>query len=94
MDELYFGKYGSEQVVLLMLMVDPEYHRQGVGSMLVDWGVDYARQRGWPVTVMASPMGKQLYTSKGFTLLGHETVRADDEDEHLVLAILERPTAS
>lgn len=38
------------------ISVAPEYQRQGIGSMLLQWGCDKADSCGWNSFVMAFPM--------------------------------------
>lgn len=48
----------------------PEHQRQGVGSMLLQWGCDKADSCGWDSFVMASPDGVQLYSKFDFRAVG------------------------
>lgn len=51
---------------LTMLSVDPKYQRQGIGSMLLQWGCEEADAHGRSSFLMASPAGISLYTKFGF----------------------------
>jgi GNAT superfamily N-acetyltransferase len=84
----YFAEYGAKQVYLSILMTHPDYRRHGAGTMLTDWGVEHAKEKGWPVTVCASPMGRLLYAHLGFRVIATEEVRVDDEEEVLRTTIM------
>ncbi|KAK3308295.1 acyl-CoA N-acyltransferase [Chaetomium strumarium] len=53
-------------VALEMLMVDPAYHGQGAGRLLVRWGTAHADRLGVEAFVEASERGRRLYQSEGF----------------------------
>ncbi|KAL3423245.1 acetyltransferase [Phlyctema vagabunda] len=46
------------------------YQRQGVGSMLLQWGYDQADANGWDAFFMASPDGVSLYEEFHFEAVG------------------------
>jgi predicted N-acetyltransferase YhbS len=48
--------------------VNPAYQKQGLGKMLLDWGLQKAREKGKRVFLLASPTGKRLYEKNGFTV--------------------------
>ncbi|ELR08216.1 hypothetical protein VC83_08022 [Pseudogymnoascus destructans] len=52
------------------ISVAPEYQRQGVGSMLLQWGCDKADSCGWNSFVMASPDGVRLCSRFCFEVMG------------------------
>ncbi|KAI3323582.1 acetyltransferase [Xylariaceae sp. AK1471] len=51
---------------LRFLHVDPKHQRRGAGRMLVMWGVEEVKKRGWPAYLESSPEGHSLYLSCGF----------------------------
>lgn len=53
-----------------MISVDPEYQRQGIGSMLVQWGCEEADAHGRDSFLISSPAGICLYTKFGFKSVG------------------------
>jgi ribosomal protein S18 acetylase RimI-like enzyme len=52
-----------------MISVDPAYQRQGIGSMLLQWGCEEADGHGRDSFLIASPAGIQLYTNFGFKVV-------------------------
>ena len=90
--ETYFAKYGKEQINLSVLVVHPDFRRRGAGTLLVNWGIEAAEDKGWPVTLCASPMGQLLYEHLKFKKIATEIVRAEDEEETLanVVMVLKR----
>ncbi|EXJ77805.1 hypothetical protein A1O3_10034 [Capronia epimyces CBS 606.96] len=44
----------------------PQYQRQGAGSLLLDWGLERADDRGLATYVEASPAAVRLYQRHGF----------------------------
>ncbi len=88
--EKYFSQYGRKQIHLWLLATHPDFRRRGVGSKLCRWGIEMAKPRGWPATVLASPMGSQLYKGLGFKLLGSITVQVEGEREKLIVECLEK----
>ncbi len=58
---------GRQPYVLLnVLAVLPEYHRKGVGGMLIKEGLQQADQLGLQSYLEASPMGRALYQRMGY----------------------------
>ncbi|KAI9829967.1 MAG: hypothetical protein M1819_005939 [Sarea resinae] len=51
---------------LRLLAVDPDIQRCGIGSRLVEWGLEKATQEKVPATLLASKAGENLYRRKGF----------------------------
>ena len=88
----YFACYGKEQIHLWLLATHPDFRRRGVGTMLCNWGTEKAIEKGWVLTVLASPMGNKLYQELGYKLVGQFTIRADHEDESLEIYCLVKKT--
>ena len=84
----YLSGYGEKQIHLWLLTTHPDFRRRGAGTMLCNWGIDRAAEKGWVVTVLASPLGKLLYEYLGCKLLGSVTVRVDEEKEKLLVFCL------
>jgi GNAT superfamily N-acetyltransferase len=55
--------------VLNILFTHPEHRRQGIGRMLVQWGIDKANELGVEFWLNATPIGKPLYEQLGFKLV-------------------------
>jgi GNAT superfamily N-acetyltransferase len=87
----HFAHHGGQQLHLWMLMTHPDHRRRGAGTMLCDWGRDEARRRGgWALTVMASPMGRNLYEHLGYRVQGSTRARVDGEDEFVDIFAMEK----
>jgi GNAT superfamily N-acetyltransferase len=54
---------------LQTLAVDPTCQRRGVGSLLVNWGLEHARAEGIPAALESSSKGRLMYEKLGFRLL-------------------------
>lgn len=67
----------------LALATAPEAQRRGVGSSLIDWGINAAReeteQRGVavPLSLTASVSGKELYLKKGFRIVAWQKLGSE-----------------
>lgn len=58
--------------------VDPNHQRKGVGSLLVNWGVQKADELGIECFVEATDPGSMLYQKFGFTNLMKVLVDAEN----------------
>lgn len=77
--EKFMGQNGIDEMwYLKTLAVHPGFQRRGVGAILLDWGLNHARERGEKVYLEASESGKGLYLKKGFKELG-DLVPGDKE---------------
>ena len=63
---------------LEVLAIHPAFQRQGIGSMLLSWGMAQASRYKLPVVVAATSGGEHLYRNHGFRECG----RIDFEDSH------------
>ena len=86
----YFSTYGAKQIHLWLLVTHPDYRRRGAGTILCKWGLEQATQKGWVLTVIASPLGKLIYEHLGYRLLGSAVVQVDEEDEKLTVYYLDK----
>ncbi|KAK3933868.1 hypothetical protein QBC46DRAFT_274929 [Diplogelasinospora grovesii] len=58
-----------------------EHRRQGHGKSLCKWGMNLVREEGLEgMSVMASPMGRELYTSLHFRRVGNIHIQVGDEN--------------
>jgi len=69
---------------LEVLAVHPKFRRQGLGSMLLSWGMAQASRHQLPVVVAATLNGEHLYKRHGFTECG----RIDFIDSHFSWAAM------
>jgi GNAT superfamily N-acetyltransferase len=68
--EKYLGRgYHNDTWYLKILAVHPEFQRQGIGTTLLEWGMEGARD-GERVYLESSEAGMPLYLKKGFQILG------------------------
>ena len=51
---------------LIHLDTHPDYQRRGIGSMLVQWGVDKSNESGIPAYLESTEIGSPLYMKFGF----------------------------
>ena len=85
-DATYWSSPGRvQQWHLDFLCVHPEYRRQGLGKMLVQWGVDRAVEEKVVCGLEASGMGKGLYEGLGFRVLGVQDVFDDEGSRGYVM---------
>ncbi|KAI0162420.1 hypothetical protein BJ166DRAFT_267942 [Pestalotiopsis sp. NC0098] len=88
--DTHFAKYAGDQVHLWLLTTHPDYRRRGAARALCCWGMQLAQSRNHPVTVLASPMGRQLYTNIGFRTVGAVVVQVPGEEQRLEVFCLEK----
>lgn len=86
--QTYFAKWAEKQINLSTLVVHPDHRRRGAGTMMVNWGIEAAEDKGWPVTLCASPMGRFLYEHLHFKLMAIEIVQVEGEEETLESAVM------
>ena len=86
--QLHFSQYGAKQLHLVNLATHSDYRRRGCGAALCRWGMKKAEDKGWVSTVFGSPMGKLLYMSVGFRIIGTEPLRVPGEEEGLTMTAL------
>lgn len=88
-----FRPYGPEQIHLQILATLPEFQRRGHGSALCRWAMDLVRTDALRhMSVMASPMGYELYKFLGFEWVAEFCIQVPDEEEKVVLqAMMYRP---
>ena len=67
----------EEKWHLQELAVAPSFQRRGVGGMLIDWGLERAREENIPAMLESSQAGHKLYQKKGFQITGVLSVSED-----------------
>ena len=85
---LFDSVYGENQLNLMVLATRPEYQRFGIGSALVEWGKQRAREQGLTVTLFSSPQGLGLYQKQGFVEVGRAFVQIEGEQECLDMPMM------
>ncbi|GAB1319222.1 N-acetyltransferase domain-containing protein [Madurella fahalii] len=81
-----FAPLGPEQVHLQILGTLPEFQRRGHASSLCRWAMELAlRDSLKDISVMASPMGYNLYTWLGFKKVATFYIQVPGEEERVVL---------
>ncbi len=61
---------GKKHFLVMMLAVDPEFQRMGVGKRLLEWGLEKADAEGLECWIDASQAGKGLYEKMGWKEVG------------------------
>lgn len=62
---LYVGDL-AEHWLLQKLCVDPGWRRQGIATILLNWGLDRAREEGVAITLNSTRAGVAMYVKAGF----------------------------
>lgn len=90
----FFSPIGPEQIHLQILATLPDFQRRGHGSSLCKWAMELVMRDSLnDMSVMASPMGNELYTWLGFENVGTFHIQIPGESQRLVLhAMMYRPT--
>ncbi|KAJ4269899.1 hypothetical protein NW762_001568 [Fusarium torreyae] len=78
----HFRRYGY-QMPLWSLATHPDFRRRGAATMICQWGQKEGLKRNQPQSLLASPMGKPLYLSLGYKVVGTVVVQVDGEEEKL-----------
>ena len=82
------ARYGDQHLNLVQVAVASQYQRRGVGKAMVNWGIERAREQQVPITLFATCTMMPWYESQGFKALDSVFIQAEDEDDHVVLAIM------
>ena len=59
---------------VVSVVTHPDHLRRGAGSLIMKWGISYARSLNVPVFLMASPHGVPLYIKHGFQIVGETAI--------------------
>lgn len=79
----YFADLGPERIHLRVLAVRPDFQRRGAGAALCKRVLERAREQERSVSLIASPMGRPLYSSVGFSYEGTVNIQTEGEEEKL-----------
>ncbi|KAK5111648.1 hypothetical protein LTR62_004753 [Meristemomyces frigidus] len=66
-EDIYFRNLTSPQLYLNLLATHPDWDGHGFGAAQVEFGMEVAKARDAPVTLIATPAGYPLYDSLGFS---------------------------
>lgn len=90
-----FAPFGPEQIHLQILGTLPEFQRRGHASSLCRWAMELVRRDSLKdMSVMASPMGYNLYKWLGFKKVETFYIQVPGEEEKVVLqAMMYKPEA-
>jgi len=58
-------KYGNNRIVTEIVAVHQNYQRKGIGSMLLDYGIGYAKKHRLALYNLSTIKGAHLYARKG-----------------------------
>ena len=60
--------------MLSFLFVDPEYQRQGIGSLLLQWGLKKADEMGAKIWLTSTPKAASMYGRNGWKVMDRHEV--------------------
>jgi GNAT superfamily N-acetyltransferase len=55
--------------VLLVFAVHPDYQRQGIGSLLLQWGLEKADELAANIWLTSTPQAVSMYEKNGWTVM-------------------------
>lgn len=58
-----------------LLCIHPDYRRRGIGTYLVRWGMECAKEEGCVTLLSASEMGKKVYDGLGWKVIKTWTLK-------------------
>lgn len=61
---------GKKYILTAILVTLPEYQRKGIGSKLLEWGLERADEKGYHCWIDSSPQGLGLYKKHGWEEIG------------------------
>lgn len=73
-------------IVLHIAFTTPEYRRNGVGKMLMEWGTQKADAMGLECWLDATDVGRPLYDKHGFIYVMDHFLDADMDEEKMLEA--------
>jgi GNAT superfamily N-acetyltransferase len=51
--------------------VDPKHQRKGIGRILLNWGIDKAKEQNRDIYLVSVDAGRPLYLGAGFEQIGY-----------------------
>jgi ribosomal protein S18 acetylase RimI-like enzyme len=88
-DESVFGHYGNNRYELFVLGTHPLFRGRGAATLLVRVGLDRARVRRLPTTVLSGAHGRSFYAGLGFQFAGDFIVRVPGDEERIRITAME-----
>lgn len=85
-NEVLKGGYSEEKEgwYLLMIGVSPKHQRHGIGTSLIDWGLQRAQEEGVICMLESSEATQGLYERKGFQKVGLLEIAAGITSDQMV----------
>lgn len=79
----------GDEKELAYLAVDARYVRQGVGSMLLSWGLDLCKITGLPAYVESTTQAASFYERRGFKAIKTISLNIRKDNENQTMEIYE-----
>ena len=70
----YIDDVFPEHFYLAALSTHPDWDGHGFAAQSLTWGMDFAKERGEPATLIATPAGYPLYVAHGFQSVKNLTI--------------------
>lgn len=83
------AKFGNQHMHLYVLATLPDYQRRGAGSALVRWGLNLAHEQRLGVSLIATQMGRPVYTHLGFEVVEELVYQVEGEEESVNMTAME-----
>ena len=84
---------GKKHVYLRRMMVHPEHQRQGIGQVLLQWGLDLADKQKIVTWLFSRPAARRMYENAGFKVIATTEIEVDDMDVPPGVSMLRQPQA-
>ncbi|KAF2669052.1 hypothetical protein BT63DRAFT_470524 [Microthyrium microscopicum] len=85
--ELFDEAFGNRYFSLQILAVDPQFFRQGVATLLCNWGIKMAKLKNMSIALFASPQGRLFYPTLGFEAISTVEVQASNDEAIQLIAM-------
>ena len=83
----------ADEIHILNIAVDPEYHGAGLGTILIQFAIQFGRERGATCTLLevrvSNTAALRLYEKLGFTRIGiRKQYYSDSKEDAYVMKLL------